>query len=301
MSHGFPQQDTDTLEALLSDSEAIALKGDMHSKLMKVLEHARGYTLHVNALNDAGLLLPSADLNFTRGLVRDAFEEIIEDYCSERKQQCAPDSLACIEWPTNILAASDAFPTAVFSTLLTADGMQRAREGVSRMLDSIDWPAVVRAIQKEVDALEAKGHYLRCRALVELLRLRSAAKNVVFKSGSYRFNLATVMEEFTHRSNEERYHLAEHLAALDEQGGTRLADGVAELASAVHALPFGKMLESRATFGKGTDLELVCFKSKTEVRMTPEGMEALHAYVSLWGSPDHKALMAAIGNVGADA
>lgn len=301
MSHHIPQQNTDTLEALLADAEAIALKGEMHSKLMKVLEHAREYSFHVESLITAGINLPSADLNFTRGLVRDAFAEVMEDYCSERKQQCAPDSLACIEWPTNILAASDAFPTAVFSTLLTDDGMQRARQGVSRVLDSIDWPAVVREIQKEVDSLEAKGHFMRCRALVELLRLRSAARNVVFKAGSYRFNLATVMEEFTHRSNEERYHLAEHLAVLDELSGTRLADGVAELATAVHALPFGKMIESRATFGKGTDLELVCFKSKTEVRMTPEGMEALQAYVSLWGVPDHKDLMAAIGNAGADA
>ena len=179
--------------------------------------------------------------------------------------------------------------------------MQRARDGVSRVLDSIDWQAVVREIQKEVDSLEPKGHLMRCRALVELLRLRSAARNVVFKAGSYRFNLPTVMEEFTHRSNEERYHLADHLAVLDELSGTRLAEGVAELATAVHALPFGKMIESRATFGKGADLELVCFKSKTEVRMSPGGMEALQAYVSLWGVRDHKDLMAAIGNAGADA
>jgi len=301
MSHHISQQNPDTLEALLADTEAIALKGDMNSKLMKVLEHARGYTLHVNALNAAGIPLPSADLNFTRGLIRDAFEEVMDDYCSERKQQCVPDSLACIEWPTNILAASDAFPTAVFSALLTDEGMQRARDGVSRVLDSIDWQAVVREIQKEVDSLEPKGHLMRCRALVELLRLRSAARNVVFKAGSYRFNLPTVMEEFTHRSNEERYHLADHLAVLDELSGTRLAEGVAELATAVHALPFGKMIESRATFGKGADLELVCFKSKTEVRMSPEGMEALQAYVSLWGVRDHKDLMAAIGNAGADA
>ena len=58
MSHHISQQNPDTLEALLADAEAIALKGDMHSKLMKVLEHARGYMLHVNALNAAGLPPP---------------------------------------------------------------------------------------------------------------------------------------------------------------------------------------------------------------------------------------------------
>lgn len=285
------------IDALELSANADVLRQTMLSTLNQTLTHVREYTRHGNALLRAGMDLPHTDHLTTRSKLMDVFEEVLHEYSHNKKCQVAPDSLATIELPTECyqktLTSMHSFH---FSRLLDDEGLSRARTAVSKLVDRINWQTLARKIDEDAKNVEARGHWMRCDALSEGLRTILLADKPVITSGTYRLILPSVMEGYPRRSNTLRYELAEHLEVLDGLYGTQLSGGAFHLTTTIQHLSFNDSVPYRSCYGKGSDLEWWCFKSKTELRMTRKGFDALHAYMMRWGDEGHQWQMRTIAD-----
>lgn len=205
------------------------------------------------------------------------------DLCKRLTKAYAQGTLAKIELDESKFALDRALE-AKLDKADHGETQQRATI-IDEFISLIPFKYIHASLTGQANSLVDNGKSLFADEIVNYLNLKYQANNAKVKSGLIILEMYTTDYWDRHNFMPNIIGFKNALRAISMETNADFGFSVVELKNAVDALSYQQQkIVSRTTFGKSTDLEIVCFKTKYEFRFSRSVFDALTAFVPLHGS-----------------
>ncbi|WP_445370044.1 hypothetical protein ACH518_00050 (plasmid) [Methylomonas sp. HW2-6] len=219
-------------------------------------------------------------------------EQVINELCTQLTRQHSNGTPARISVDTGLYKIiSDRY-----SNDSIRDYYVRHSEGdlnedkklVSVYLSYVDFAGITQSIKEQIKNLESEGLSMLATSIVDEFGLKHFDRHFSFYAKSGWFICQTYAPNWNHsfdRRCHDRYgNILNAFRLILNDTGIDLESSFAQYVSAVKGLTYSSSkIESRTVFGKGSSLQIACFKDKVEYRFTRSAFEALTAFLMLNG------------------
>lgn len=216
------------------------------------------------------------------GLADTIVDNYFEDLCEQLTKAHAKGSPATIELAYAMYEIEEDIEELIANA--DAQDVEERSNLILRLLESLSLDRIHTHLSDLVSNLEQKGKSIIADNLVSNL----------FGVGEIRLKSGRVIVDMDAADYWQRYktyriidRINEGLCSASKETGVNFGPSLFYLKTAVTELTYGdEEIKSRTCFGKGTNLEIMCFRTKYELRFTRSVFDAIAAYVTLHGSDE---------------
>lgn len=173
---------------------------------------------------------------------------------------------------------------------------------IAEIIDKLDFSNIYNILTGKVKALYDTGLAMLANNLIKDLNLSyngfTGFYSPVVKP---RFVVCTISAvDYWHNRDKitECIRIGNGLRKVRDFSNVNIGDSIFEFTEALNSLTYDKQaLESRTAFGKGSNLEIHCFKGKYELRFTHELFDAIYAFFTLYVKPESLPVIEGYANV----
>lgn len=159
---------------------------------------------------------------------------------------------------------------------------------VAVYLSHVDFERIAQSIQDQITYLEAGGLAMLAASVVDEFGLRYLDRRNPFSVKNGWIICESYAPNWNHSFDSHRQtryaHILSSFRFIREDAGVDLEPSFEAYVGAVRQLSYDRpKIESRTVFGKGSSLQIACFKEKIEYRFTRSAFEAIAAFLMLNG------------------
>lgn len=148
----------------------------------------------------------------------------------------------------------------------------------------IDFDAIEQSLTGQVNGLANEGLRLIAENYMHAMNIYYSHASMKITGRHVVLQMDSCDNFSSYQWRQELQHVLQLHGQVQQMGGVCLGNSIHELDMAVCRLSFeNPTIPSRTAFGKGTDLEIVCFKDKYEFRYSRKAFDAILAFISLFG------------------
>lgn len=155
--------------------------------------------------------------------------------------------------------------------------------------DRIDFDAIHYDLSQQISGIDTAVMKTYCETLLHGLGIGFLHKPIRRTDRHVHLSRATTSYAYAYRTIAEYQHLYDAIAAVTKDTAQDFGHGLESFIQALENLSFScEFIPPRSHFGKGCDLEIICFKNKYEFRLTHDAIAAVEAFISVHGSAESK-------------
>lgn len=267
------------------------IKSAIQSRLLEMVESRHELIKHVQFLSDLGISVRDSRL-----YIGECFEAVAENYlgnlCGKLSNQHSNGTPAKVALDSDLYKAISSRTRSrkeVFAEQFWShtDGDLEADKALIEVyLAEVKFDAIAVSINEQVGCLEEKGlNMLACRIIDRLnLKCERGYYEPYKKAGRIICQTWSVSYHDAYSKVNELAVLKDAFSIIENESGVSFGVAISEYISAVKDLSWSReKIASRSVFGKGSHLEIHCFKDKHEYRFSIQAFDALIAFLMLNG------------------
>ncbi|WP_427551916.1 hypothetical protein ACQE3D_25375 (plasmid) [Methylomonas sp. MS20] len=269
-----------------------SLEKTMTDRLNEMVESRFELIKHAQFLSILGIDNKTTSPYYIGHCIESVAEQAINELCQKLTRQHAKGTPARIHVETGLYKViSDRYSDHSIREYYirhSEGSLDDDKQLVSVYLSHVDFAGITRSIEEQVKHLESAGLSMLATSLVDEFGLRYLDRHHSFYAKNGLFICQTYAPNWNHSFDSQcqtRYsNILSAFRWIREDAGIDLEPSFSNYVDAVKGLTYSNArIESRTVFGKGSSLQIVCFKDKIEYRFTRSAFEALVAFLMLNG------------------
>lgn len=271
---------------------AESIKSTIQSRLLEMVESRHELIKHAQFLFDLGISARDSRL-----YIGECFETVAESYlenlCGKLSSQHSNGTPAKVSLDSGLHKAisgrsrREKFAEQFWSH---SDGDLEADKAlIDTYLAGVKFDAIADSINEQVGSLEERGlNMLACKIIDRLnLKCERGYYEPYKKAGRVICQTWSVNYHDAYSKVNELVVLKDAFSIIEHESGVSFGVAINEYISAIKDLSWSReKIASRSVFGKGSHLEIHCFKDKHEYRFSIQAFDALIAFLVLNGEAD---------------
>lgn len=177
----------------------------------------------------------------------------------------------------------------LYLALLHAEeaGMQEQLNLLEEVVNRVDFAAIEASLKHQVEQLADVGFSLIADNYLKAMKIYSKYGSIKATGRHVVLYLDSCSNLSARERQAELFDVRQLHQRVEEMSGVSFGFAVSDLYQTIENLTFrNPAIPSRTSFGKGSNLEIVCFKSQFEFRYTRKAFDAISAFINLYGKGD---------------
>ncbi len=271
---------------------AESIKSNIKQRLLEMVESRYELIKHARLISCLGITV-----NDSRLYIGDCFESVAETYlknlCEKLTSEHANGTPAKVSLDTGLYkiisgrGRRDSFSEQFWSHV---DGDPVADKALIEIyLAGVKFVAIAESINHQLEALEEEGLKLLAKLIIDDLNLKieRGYYEPYKKAGRIICQTWAVSYSNAYSKVNKLTALKDAFKIIEVEAGISLTVAITDYISATKDLSWSQeKIASRTMFGKGSHLEIQCFKDKHEYRFSPQAFDALIAFLIINGESD---------------
>lgn len=271
---------------------AESIKSTIQSRLLEMVESRHELIKHAEFLSDLGISVKESRL-----YIGECFEAVAESYlqnlCGKLSNQHAKGTPARVSLNSDLYrvisnrSRREFFAEKFWSH--TDGDLDADKALIEDYVAEVKFEEIAESINKQVESLEEKGLNLLAGKIIDRLNLKCERGyyEPYKKSGRIICQTWSVNYHDAYSKVNELIALMDAFSIIEKESGISFGVAISEYISAVKDLSWSReKIASRSVFGKGSHLEILCFKDKHEYRFSIQAFDALIAFLMINGEAD---------------
>lgn len=266
------------------------LKSDLLERFATLVQTLADYRAATCRLNSIGADVRSdydTLLHHLQAILKNTFEQqaeaLTEEYASNTpvKFELSPSHYEFIKAPKLSCFVRD--------RVIEADKMscEHQLDVLKDVADRINFESIHSELSKQLSGIDTAVMKAHCEQLLHGLGIGFLHKPIRRTGRHVHLSRATTSYIYAYRTIEEYKRLNDAVAAVAKDTSQAFGSGLDSFIQALENLSIScESIPSRSHFGKGSALEIVCFKNKYEFRLTHDAIAAVEAFISVHGSSE---------------
>lgn len=268
------------------------LKENITDRLNEMIESRFELIKNAQFLSILGIENKTSSYYYIHNCIEAVAEGVITQLCEKLTRQWANGTPARITVDNSLYKlASDRYrdnPIRDYFIRHQDGELERDKQLVDVYLSHVDFERIAQSIQEQINHLEGEGLAMLAASLADEFGLRYLDRRNPFSVKNGWIICESYAPNWNHSFDSHRQtryaHILSSFRFIREDAGVDLEPSFEAYVGAVRQLSYDRpKIESRTVFGKGSSLQIACFKDKIEYRFTRSAFEAIAAFLMLNG------------------
>lgn len=271
---------------------AESIKSNIKQRLLEMVESRYELIKHARLISCLGITV-----NESRLYIGDCFESVTETYlknlCEKLTREHANGTPAKVSLDIGlykIISGRERKYTFSEQFLSHVDGDPIADKALIEVyLAEVKFIEIAESINHQLEVLEAEGLKLLAKIIIDDLNLKIERGHYepYKKAGRIICQTWAVSYNDAYSRVNKQTALKDAFRIIEVEAEISLTGAFADYISAIKNLSWSQeKIASRTSFGKGSHLEILCFKDKHEYRFSVQAFDALMAFLIIHGESD---------------